>query len=259
MTLRLHVNIDHVATLRNQRDTVYPDVVEAARCCLQAGAHGITVHLREDRRHIRDADVVALRSLLSQTPRPGTLLGTLNLEMAATREMARVAAAICPDVITLVPEKREERTTEGGLDLRQMRANVEEVARAAQAQGVKLSLFIEALPEQIRLAQELNAAQVEFHTGHYAEAEAESGETTRLLAQFSEAARLAHELGLEVAAGHGLTTTNVVPLLRIPHLVEFNIGHSLVCDAVMMGLPAAVRAMLLALDEGNGLVSREAL
>jgi pyridoxine 5-phosphate synthase len=245
MTVRLHVNIDHVATLRNQRDTPYPDIVEAARACIEAGAHGITVHLREDRRHIRDRDVVALRKLLSQRLRAGALTGTLNLEMAATREMADIAGSVGPDVVTLVPEKREERTTEGGLDLGQARQNVELVGRVCAEQGIKLSLFIEALPQQIRLARELGAAQVEFHTGHYAGAEL--SERARLLTEFAEAAELAHGLGLEVAAGHGLTTTNVVPLLGVPHLVEFNIGHAIVCDAVMLGLPAAVRAMLMAL------------
>jgi pyridoxine 5-phosphate synthase len=245
MTMRLHVNIDHVATLRNQRDTSYPDIVTAAQLCLSAGAVGITVHLREDRRHIRDADVYALRKLLSRDPnRPG-LPGTLNLEMAATSEMAQIARDVRPDVVTLVPEKRQERTTEGGLDLVRARAHVEEVRAACHASGIKMSLFIEALPEQIELARELGAAQVEFHTGHYAEAP--EGERPALLRQFSEGAERAHRLGLEVAAGHGLTTQNVVPLLGLPHLVELNIGHSIVCEAVMVGLGPAVAAMVRAL------------
>lgn len=245
MSLRLHVNIDHVATLRNQRDTTYPDVVEAARLCLAAGAEGITVHLREDRRHIRDHDVRALRKLLAQQESTGTLRGTLNLEMAATHEMAKIAGEIRPDVVTLVPEKREERTTEGGLDLYATRVSVEHVANVCRSQGIKLSLFIEAAVDQIRLARELGAAQVEFHTGHYAEAPA--SERGPLVAQFKRAAELAHELGMEVALGHGLTTENVVPLLVVPHLAELNIGHSIICDAVMMGLSGAVKAMLAAL------------
>jgi pyridoxine 5-phosphate synthase len=248
MTIRLHVNIDHVATLRNQRDTSYPDVVEAARACIGAGAVGITVHLREDRRHIRDADVRALRALLSRKEGGPGRSGTLNLEMAATEEMAKIAGEVGPDVITLVPEKREERTTEGGLDVRVSRAKVEHVARVAEQRGIKLSLFIEADLEQIRLSKELGATQVEFHTGGYAEARA--SERPRFLSQFARAAELAHEIGLEVAAGHGLTTENVGALVKMPHLVELNIGHAIICDAVFLGLPAAVRAMLLAIDTG---------
>jgi pyridoxine 5-phosphate synthase len=249
MTIRLHVNIDHVATLRNQRDTTYPDVVLAARACLGAGAKGITVHLREDRRHIRDADVQALRKLMSPKLGEAELLGTLNLEMAATEEMAKIAGETRPDVVTLVPEKREERTTEGGLDLRVSRAKVDNIARVCRQQGIKLSLFIEADLEQIRLSRELGAAQVEFHTGGYAEARA--ADRPRFLAQFSGAAELAHELGLEVAAGHGLTTENVVALVSMPHLVELNIGHAIICDSVLSGLPAAVRAMLSAVAQGS--------
>jgi len=248
MTIRLHVNIDHVATLRNQRDTPYPDVRLAAQACLTSGAEGITVHLREDRRHIRDADVRALRALLGRKKAEGKLLGTLNLEMAATDEMARIAGEVGPDVVTLVPEKREERTTEGGLDLRASRANVAQVARVCRERGIKLSLFIEATTEQIRLAQELGAAQVEFHTGSYALAAV--AERPQFLNQFTRAAEEAHALGLEVAAGHGLTTENVGALVRVPHLVELNIGHALVCDAVLLGLSGAVRAMQTAIERG---------
>lgn len=238
--MRLHINIDHVATLRNQRGTSYPDLVEAARVCMAAGADGITVHLREDRRHIRDADVWALRERHS---------GLLNLEMAATAEMAAIASEVKPDVVTLVPEKREERTTEGGLDVVRTREAVMTVAEACQKAGIKLSLFIEPNSEQVRASKELGASQVEFHTGHYCEAA--EGERKQLLLDLESAVDLAESLGLEVAAGHGLNLDNVGPIAAISGIRELNIGHSVVCSAVLIGLGAAVQELRGAVESGR--------
>lgn len=238
--MRLHINIDHVATLRNQRDTPYPDVVEAARLCMEAGADGITVHLREDRRHIRDADVRALKEKHS---------GLLNLEMAATKEMAAIAAEVKPDVVTLVPEKREERTTEGGLDVMKTWEAVRHVADVCREAKIKLSLFIEADEEQVRASHELGAAQVEFHTGHYCEAP--ESKRPELVAQLQRAATLAESLGLEVAAGHGLNVTNVGAITAIESIRELNIGHSVVCAAVMVGLGQAVAELRAAVESGR--------
>lgn len=243
--IRLHANIDHVATLRNQRDTSYPDVVEAARLCLNAGAQGITVHLREDRRHIRDADVESLRTQVGPGGGFGFADSILNLEMAATDEMCAVVRRIRPDMVTLVPESRDERTTEGGLDVRAARDAIARVANACSDVRARLSLFIEADPEQIRLAREVGAAQVELHTGHYADAAPEA--QAAHVARFIESAERAHELGLLLAAGHGLNVRNVSPIVRIPHMAELNIGHSVVCDAVMKGLEEAVRELLRAM------------
>lgn len=238
--MRLHINIDHVATLRNQRDTPYPDLVEAARLCMAAGADGITIHLREDRRHIRDADVWALRK---------SHRGLLNLEMAATAEMAAIAAEVKPEVVTLVPEKREERTTEGGLDVDKTRDAVKTVATVCQEAGIKLSLFIEPVPEQVRASKELGAAQVEFHTGRYCEASGE--ERKELLLEIERAVELAESLGLEVAAGHGLNLDNVGPIAAIEGIRELNIGHSIVCAAVLVGLGPAVQEMRGAVECGR--------
>lgn len=232
--MRLNINIDHVATLRNQRDTTYPSVLEAAKLCLEAGADGITVHLREDRRHIRDGDVRALQPLVM----PGKIL---NLEMAATDEMAGIAASVRPTCVTLVPEKRQERTTEGGLDVVGQKDALRRILRTVGDAGVKLSLFIEADPAQVRASHEVGATQVEFHTGRYSELP--PGEREHLVPGFAEACRLADSLGLEVAAGHGLNVENVGAIARLPHLVELNIGHSVVSDAVLVGMSEAVRRL----------------
>lgn len=230
--MRLHINIDHVATLRNQRDTIYPDPVVAARLCMEAGADGITVHLREDRRHIRDVDV---RRLAQERP---SGLRLLNLEMAATNEMGRLAAEVRPEVVTLVPEKRQERTTEGGLDVIAARDRVQPIAHICEQLGIKLSLFIEPNIEQLRASLELGARQVEFHTGHYCDATGD--EAARLLSSLAEAAKYAAGLGLEVAAGHGLNCHNVAPIAAIPQIEELNIGHSVVSEAVLVGMKPAV-------------------
>ena len=238
MAVRLHVNVDHVATLRNARGTSYPDPVRAAEECLAAGAHGITAHLREDRRHIVDDDVARLRTLCAAHHR------TFNLEMAATDEMVGIAARVKPEVCTLVPERREERTTEGGLDVVGGGEALGRRVKALQGAGIKVSLFIAADAAVIERSRELGAAQIELHTGEYAHGRA--GELERL----AEGATRAHALGLEVAAGHGLTQGNVPALVAIPEIVELNIGHALVADAVFAGLGGAVRAYEAAIAAG---------
>jgi pyridoxine 5-phosphate synthase len=237
--IRLHVNVDHVATLRNARGTSYPDPVVAAETCEAAGADGITLHLREDRRHIIDADVLRIRASVT------TLM---NLEMAATNEMIAIAERVGPDVITLVPERREERTTEGGLDVVSQSQKIAEIAKRASDAGIKLSLFIAADAEQIIASKEVGATQVELHTGEYCHA---AGAARREeLERLQNGARIASGLGLEVAAGHGLTRDNLVDVARIPEIVELNIGHALIADSVFMGLGAAVKAFQDAIRRG---------
>jgi pyridoxine 5-phosphate synthase len=240
MSVRLHVNIDHVATVRNARGSPYPDPVRAAEECLAAGADGITAHLREDRRHIVDDDVGRLRAVLEQRGR------VFNLEMAATEEMVRIATRTKPEVCTLVPERREERTTEGGLDVVGSRRALAPRVEALMGAGIKVSLFISADAAQIEAARELGVAQVELHTGRYADGQL--GELARL----AEGARNAQALGLEVAAGHGLTQDNVPALVRIPAISELNIGHALVSDALFLGMRGAVRAYREAIGRGRG-------
>lgn len=243
--IRLHINIDHVATLRNQRGTLYPSPVLAAQLCELAGADGITAHLREDRRHIRDRDVEELRAAVSTI---------LNLEMAATPEMLAIAERVRPDVVTLVPERREERTTEGGLDVVKARAQVEPIAAMCARRGIKLSLFIEAEESQILASRDLGAQQVELHTGHYCEAP--THDRRRFLERLRVGAEVAHRAGLEVAAGHGLTRANVLDVAALPHMEELNIGHSVVADAVLVGLERAVRDLRAALERGAARTSR---
>ncbi|HEY1694492.1 MAG TPA: pyridoxine 5'-phosphate synthase [Polyangiaceae bacterium] len=239
MHVRLHVNVDHVATLRNARGTSYPDPVRAAGECLAAGAHGITAHLREDRRHIVDADVEGLRALCGSHHR------TFNLEMAATDEMVGIAARVHPDVCTLVPERREERTTEGGLDVVAGGQALAERVKKLAAAGIRVSLFIAADAAQIERSHALGAAQIELHTGEYAHGR--DGELARL----ATGAKRGHALGMEVAAGHGLTQDNVPAVVGIPEIVELNIGHAVVADAVFLGLGAAVRAYHAAIERGR--------
>jgi pyridoxine 5-phosphate synthase len=245
MAVRLHINIDHVATLRNARDTRYPDPLFAAQLCEAAGADGITAHLREDRRHIRDEDVRRFRAAVS------TLL---NLEMAATEEMLAIAEQIRPDVITLVPERREERTTEGGLDVAGQRAAIEAAVALAQRAGIKVSLFINPDPAAVDAAAALGVRQVELHTGEYCHATEPDKPRSRAVAELSritEAARRGRERGLEVAAGHGLTRHNVGPIAAIEEVRELNIGHSVIADAVLFGLERAVRDLRAAIDRGR--------
>ncbi|HEX3769307.1 MAG TPA: pyridoxine 5'-phosphate synthase [Polyangiaceae bacterium] len=230
MTVRLHVNIDHVATLRNARGTPYPDPLRAAEVCLDAGADGITAHLREDRRHVRDGDIERIAALCAARKT------TFNFEMAATDEMVAIALRVRPHACTLVPERREERTTEGGLDVvGGGEALAQRVARLAGG-GIKVSLFIAADAPQIDRAKAVGARQIELHTGEYAHGH--EGELQRL----AQGAKRAHGQGLEVAAGHGLTQDNVPALVAIPEIVELNIGHALVADAVFLGLRGAVVA-----------------
>ncbi len=240
MAVRLHVNVDHVATLRNARGTSYPDPVRAAEECLAAGADGVTAHLREDRRHIVDADVERLRACLTRAGR------TFNLEMAATGEMVAIATRLKPNVCTLVPERRLERTTEGGLDVV---AGGMELARhigALRSAGIKVSLFIAADVVQIDQSVAVGVEQVELHTGEYAHGK--EGELERL----AIGAKRARARGLEVAAGHGLTQGNVPALLAIPEIVELNIGHAVVADALFVGIGAATRAYRAAIARGVG-------
>jgi pyridoxine 5-phosphate synthase len=238
MAVRLHVNVDHVATLRNARGTTYPSPLRAAEECLAAGADGITAHLREDRRHIVDDDVKALRALCAKAGR------TFNLEMAATDEMVAIATRVRPDVCTLVPERRQERTTEGGLDVVGGGPVLAAHIRGLVAAGIKVSLFIAADDAQISASPGTGATQIELHTGEYAHGRA--GELERLAA----GVKRAHGLGLEVAAGHGLTQDNVPALVAIPAIVELNIGHALVADAVFIGMQAAVRAYRASIQRG---------
>ena len=231
--LRLGVNIDHVATLRQARRTVYPSLVEAAALCEKAGAHGITIHLREDRRHIQDADVYALRKSLSTR---------MNLEMANNPDIVAVALEVRPDEVCMVPERREELTTEGGLDVAGQRKELAPVVAALREAGISVSLFIDPELRQVEAAAEIGAPYIELHTGAYAE-RTRSGREPEL-GRLMAAAQRAHEVGLSVNAGHGLSLDNLGPILKIPHLDTLNIGHSIVCHALFVGLEQAVTAML---------------
>jgi pyridoxine 5-phosphate synthase len=231
--LKLGVNIDHVATLRQVRGTTYPDPVEAARLCAEAGAHGLTVHLREDRRHIQDYDVEALAR---------ERMLPLNLEMANSAEILAIALRVRPNEACLVPERRLELTTEGGLDaLGQEQALRPTVAALTQI-GTAVSLFIAPDPTQIEAAARLQVPYIELHTGTYCEARGANAEAE--LNRLIIGARLAHRLGLRVNAGHGIHLNNLAGILRIPHLDTLNIGHSLIARAIMAGLTTAVREML---------------
>jgi pyridoxine 5-phosphate synthase len=242
ISVRLHVNVDHVATLRNARGTRYPDPVRAAEECLAAGAEGITAHLREDRRHIVDDDVERLQRLLSRSGR------TFNLEMAATDEMIAIAKRLKPDVCTLVPERREEVTTEGGLDAIAGGPALAARVRELRGAGIRVSLFVAAEPAQIDRSHGIGAAQIELHTGEYAHAGPDdNGEQLRRLAT---AAKHARAIGLEVAAGHGLTQANLSAVVRLPEIIELNIGHAVVADAIFAGLRETTKAYRAAIADG---------
>lgn len=235
--LRLGVNIDHVATIRNARGGEHPDPVKAALLAVKAGADGITAHLREDRRHIRDEDIATLMAALTVP---------LNLEMAATPEMLGIALKHRPHAACIVPEKREERTTEGGLDAAGQMETLEPIVQALSGAGIRVSLFIEADPAQIEAAIRLGAPVVEFHTGRYAHvAGAERADELRRIA---DAAALAAKNGIEPHAGHGLTFDNVGPIAAIPQVAELNIGHFLIGEAIFGGLESSIREMRRQMD-----------
>ena len=234
--VRLGVNIDHVATIRNARGGLHPDPVRAARQAAEAGAAGITAHLREDRRHIGDRDIERLSSEIDLP---------LNLEMAATDEMLAIALAHKPHACCLVPEKREERTTEGGLDAAGGHALIGPYVDKLNAAGIRVSLFIEPDPVQIAVAEAIGASVVEFHTGAYCDAylAGDPSRTAQLLDRLREACALADQRGLEVHAGHGLTYDTVKPVAAIPQVKELNIGHFLIGEAIFRGLREAVTTM----------------
>jgi pyridoxine 5-phosphate synthase len=230
----LMVNIDHVATLREARGTSYPDPVYAAGIAEMAGASGIIVHLREDRRHIKDRDVAILRMVVKTR---------LNLEMAATDEMGEIAGQVVPDMITLVPEKREELTTEGGLDVAALSGRIEKVIRSVREKGIKVSLFIDPEEEQIMAARAVNADMIEIHTGAYSDAPS-AGSRERELEKVIRAAVKGKELGLGVNGGHGLHYHNVKEIAAIPQIDELSIGHAIIARAVIGGLDRAIRDMI---------------
>ena len=250
--VRLGVNVDHVATLRNARGGPYPDPVRAARQAAEAGADGITAHLREDRRHIRDRDMERLRAEIALP---------LNFEMAASEEMQAIALKIRPHAACLVPERREERTTEGGLDAAGQYERLQPLVASLLDAGIRVSLFVAPETRQIEAAARLESPVVELHTGTYCEAilagdgPLEAAELARLRA----AAQGAREAGIEVHAGHGLTFDTAVPVAAIPHVRELNIGHFLIAEAVFMGLGNAIARMRGAIDRGYRMREGEAL
>lgn len=244
--IRLGLNIDHVATIRNARGGRHPDPLRAAKLAVVAGADQVTAHLREDRRHITDADI---DRLIHEVPLP------INLEMAATEEMLAIALRHRPHACCLVPERREELTTEGGLDVAGQRDGLVPYVSALQDAGIRVSLFIDPEPRQIEAAAALGVPVVELHTGRYCDAEgtARGAELKRL----AEAARLGAEAGLEIHAGHGLSYETVKPVARIPQVVELNIGHFLIGEAIFTGLVAAVRRMRQLMDEARAELATE--
>ena len=238
--VRLGVNIDHVATVRNARGGIHPDPVRAAETAIRAGADGITAHLREDRRHITDADIVALTDLCQRAGRP------LNLEMAVTQEMLAIALKHRPHAACLVPERREEVTTEGGLAVSGHEARIGSVVQALADAGIRVSLFIEPSPEQVDAAFTVGAQVVEFHTGRYCHLP--PGDRRPEFGRLAVASARAQAAGLEVHAGHGLDYDTAGAVLAIPEIVELNIGHFLIGEAVFTGLEAAIGRMRAAMD-----------
>ena len=232
--MRLCVNIDHVATLREARGGVEPDPVTAAHLSELAGAEGIVCHLREDRRHINDTDLRLLRD---------TVKTKLDLEMAATDEIVKIAVETLPELATLVPERRQELTTEGGLDVRGNRHRLKDVVRELQRHEIEVSLFIDPVAEQIEAAHEIGANKIEIHTGEYANARNEH-QQRELLEVVRGAAKMARDLGMGVNAGHGLNYLNIVPFREIPEIEEVSIGHALLSRAIFVGLDRAVKEML---------------
>ncbi|MBS2032736.1 MAG: pyridoxine 5'-phosphate synthase [Deltaproteobacteria bacterium] len=236
--VRLGVNVDHVATLRQARKASYPDPVTAAALAELGGAEQITIHLREDRRHIQDRDLKILRE---------TCRTVLNLEMAATQEMVKIAYDVKPDTCTLVPERREELTTEGGLDAVGGREHVRKVVKNLKDGEIAVSLFIDPDIDQVRAAHKCDADRIEIHTGRYCDART-AADRAKELARVVDAAKAANKLGMMVAAGHGLNYENVRPIVQIAEIEELNIGHAIVARAVMVGMERAVRDMMALLQ-----------
>jgi pyridoxine 5-phosphate synthase len=232
--MRLCINIDHVATLRNARGEAQPDPVEAALVCERAGADGIVCHLREDRRHIRDADVRRLRDVLTTK---------LDLEMAATPEIIAIALRIVPDLVTLVPEKRRELTTEGGLDVVRSARPLTRAVRRFHEKGIPVSLFVDPVADQIEMSREIGADMIELHTGEYANARTARSRAAQLTRIAAAAAR-GRSLGLVVNAGHGLNYANIRPVMKIRAIEEVSIGHAVIVRALEIGLENAVREMI---------------
>jgi pyridoxine 5-phosphate synthase len=242
--LRLGVNVDHVATIRNARGGRHPDPVRAAKLAIAAGADGITAHLREDRRHIRDDDIARLKAEIDKP---------LNFEMAATEEMTAIALKTSPHAVCLVPEKRTERTTEGGLDALKQRAQLEPVVHALKHAGIRVSLFIAAAPAQIEAAAALGAPVIEIHTGAWCDALVgeRHGEAEAEWQLIRAGAVLAASFGLEVHAGHGLDYASAETIAALPQIVELNIGHFLIGEAVFEGLSETIKFMRAAMDRGR--------
>ena len=241
MSIFLGVNIDHIATLRQARGTKYPSLIEAARICEESGADSITLHLREDRRHIQDDDVEALKQSLTTK---------MNLEMAATDEMLKIATLISPEDCCLVPEKRQELTTEGGLDVVSQLSRLKEVCAELNSNHIKTSLFIDAEKDQIDAAVDCGAPIIEIHTGHYANAS--DGEELNIeLQRIIVASEYAHSIGLQVNAGHGLTMNNTKAIAAINNMVELNIGHSIIARSLFVGLANATSEMKQLLQEAR--------
>ena len=249
--IRLGVNVDHVATLRNARGGRHPDPLKAAELAIAAGADGITAHLREDRRHIVDADIFRLKAKLKKP---------LNLEMAATAEMVEIACQVRPHAACIVPERRAERTTEGGLDAAGQRDALRDVVGKLRAAGIRVSLFIAADPEQVEAAAAVGAPVIELHTGAWCEA-ASTGDNAAAAAEFRRIARgaaLAASRGLEVHAGHGLDYATAEKIAALPEIVELNIGHFLIGEAIFEGLGPAVQKMRAAIERGRAQERRRA-
>ena len=243
MSIYLGVNIDHIATLREARGTIYPSPLEAALICENSGADSITLHLREDRRHIQDRDVVEIRSSLKTK---------MNLEMAATDEMIKIARQIKPQDCCLVPEKREELTTEGGLDVASQISRMTEVCQQLNEENIRTSLFIDADIKQIDAAMSCGAPVIEIHTGHFADSTTIEEQVDKYT-QIKKACKYAHGIGLQVNAGHGLTIQNTKLIAEINEIVELNIGHSIVARSVFIGLANAVSEIKELMHEARGI------
>ncbi len=233
MSIRLSINIDHVATLREARGGVEPDPVTAAHICELAGAEGIVCHLREDRRHINDRDLRLLRESVKTK---------LDLEMAATEEIVKIAIETLPDLATLVPERRQELTTEGGLDVRGHRHHLRDVIKELHRHEIEVSLFVDPVPDQIKAARDIDADTIEIHTGEYANARSEN-QQVELLEEIRSAAKLARELDLGVNAGHGLNYQNILRIKTVGEIEEVSIGHAIIARATFVGIDRAVREM----------------